>query len=108
MANKENIGYYTITKIKERMVNIPHFLVIQDGEILENPFSISTNRIKDLFEVAETNFVPINSANSMEPKYEEFELELLGMGFYRADKTHFFRGAKVEDFERRVHKTKNK
>lgn len=108
MANKEHIGYYTVTKIKERMVNIPNFLVIQDGEILENPFSISTSRIKDLFEVAEAHFVPINAANEEEPKFEEFELELIGMGFYRADKTHFFRGAKVEDFERRVHKNKSK
>lgn len=89
---KERSGSYLIKSIEDTDKETKTYITVKNkNSINENNY----NEIeKKILEKIEDNIL------NEKPKYEEFKLELIKLGFYKADKLNFKRAMHIDKIER--------
>lgn len=89
---KEELGYYLIKSIEDINKETKTHITVRNRNSTNNNYSEVENEI--------LNKIEDNILNE-KPKYEEFKIKLIKLGFYKADKLNFKRAMHSDKIERR-------
>ena len=91
---KEKSGSYLIKSIKDTDKETKTYITVRNRNLInENNYNEIEKKILD--EIEDDIF-------DKQPKYEEFKLELIKLGFYKADKHNFKRAMHIDKIERKM------